>query len=90
LAGRAAELEAKGVSMLAVQASPVDPSALADFAKSNDLVCPLGRIESEEQITRFNWGIKSQPWLILTDRRHIIRAEGFPIGELNEKLSAIR
>ena len=90
LAGRAAELDGKGVSMLAVQASPADPNALADFAKSNNLLCPLGRIESEEQKTRFNWGIKSQPWLILTDRSHIIRAEGFPIGELNEKLSAIR
>jgi hypothetical protein len=89
LAGRAAELDAKGVSMLAVQTSPVDPNALADFAKSNNLVCPLGRIESEEQKTRFNWGIRFQPWLILTDRSHIIRAEGFSVGELNEKLSAI-
>ena len=40
---------------------------------------------SAEQI-RFNWGVKSLPWLILTDKNHIVTAEGFNIAELNEKV----
>jgi hypothetical protein len=39
---------------------------------------------------KFNWGLKSQPWLILTDKEHIVRAEGFTPAELNDKLSPLR
>jgi len=42
---------------------------------------------ADEKETIFAWGVKSLPWLILTDRKHIVRAEGFGLSELDEKLN---
>lgn len=42
-------------------------------------------IQGDEEKIRFNWGVKSLLWLILTDKNHIIMAEGFNIAELSEK-----
>jgi hypothetical protein len=33
--------------------------------------------------------MKSLPWLILTDEQHIVRAEGFNIDELDEKIKEV-
>jgi hypothetical protein len=39
---------------------------------------------------RFACGVQSLPWLILTNKEHIVRAEGFGISELEqmERLTA--
>jgi hypothetical protein len=29
------------------------------------------------------------PWLILTDKQHVVSAEGIELGELDEKMKAI-
>jgi len=29
---------------------------------------------------------KSLPWLILTDKEHVVRAEGFSVSELGDKI----
>jgi len=34
-------------------------------------------------------GIQSLPWLILTDRQHIVRAEGFGLDDLSQKITDI-
>ena len=34
------------------------------------------------------WGVHSLPWLILTDDKHLVRVEGFPLAELDGKLKA--
>ncbi len=39
---------------------------------------------------RFAWGVKSLPWLILTDSRHVVAATGFGLSELDEKIEAAR
>ena len=36
--------------------------------------------------TRFTWGVRSLPWLILTDAKHVVRAEGFALTELDDKI----
>jgi len=33
--------------------------------------------------------VKSLPWLILTDKEHIVIAEGFGLDELDEKIKEI-
>jgi len=48
---------------------------------------PAGIIEGDEEKIRFTWGVKSLPWLILTDNKHIVHAEGFALSELSEKLN---
>ncbi|HUW18688.1 MAG TPA: hypothetical protein VMW16_05245 [Sedimentisphaerales bacterium] len=46
-------------------------------------------IQADEEKTRFAWGVKSLPWLILTDREHIVRFEGFSLEELDERLEQL-
>ena len=53
------------------------------------ITLPVGMIQDDEEKTRFNWGIRSLPWLILTDKEHIVRAEGFNINELDGKITAL-
>jgi len=86
LAKRAEQLKTKGVTVVAIQSSKVDQSTLHDWVKKNNIPFPVGMIQDYEEKTRFNWGVKSLPWLILTDREHIVTAEGFGLDELNNKI----
>jgi hypothetical protein len=86
LAKQTEQLRQKGVTVIAVQASKVDESQLSEWVKANNIPFPVGMIEDDEEKIRFNWGVKSLPWLILTDSEHIVHAEGFALNELSEKL----
>ena len=86
LVKQAEELKQKGVTVVAVQASKIDQSELDVWVKTNKIPFPIGMIQRDEEKTRFNWGVKALPWLILTDKEHIVRAEGFSVGELDTKI----
>ena len=86
LAKQAEQLKQKGVTVVAVQASKVDENALNQWVKKYNIPFPVGTITENVEKTRFAWGIKSLPWLILTDTKHVVTAEGFQLSELNEKL----
>ena len=86
LAKRAEELKEKGVTIVAVQALKVDENALNEWVKKQNIPFPVGMIQGNEEKTKFNWGVKSLPWLILTDKEHVVTAEGFSVNKLNEKI----
>jgi hypothetical protein len=86
---KARQLKNKNTTIVAIQASKIEESALKDWAKKNDVPFPVGRIVSDKEKTRLIWGVKSLPWLILTDKKHMVRAEGFDLNELEEKLREI-
>jgi uncharacterized GH25 family protein/5-hydroxyisourate hydrolase-like protein (transthyretin family) len=88
LSKRAQELKIKDIVIIAVQASKVEVNALDKWVSENNIVFPLGMIQGNVEQTRLAWGIKSLPWLILTDSRHIVQAEGFALTELDEKLKS--
>ena len=46
-------------------------------------------IEGDEEKVRFNWGVKSLPWLIFTDTNYIVQAEGIGIDELDERIKVL-
>jgi len=85
LAKQAEQLKEKGVTVVAVQASKVDESKLDEWVKENNIPFSVGMVQGDEEKARFSWGIKALPWLILTDREHIVRAEGFGLTELEDK-----
>jgi len=89
LAKRAEELKEEDGAVVCVEASKVDRKELDDWVKKYNIPFPVGMVEgdAEEQV-RFAWGVKSLPWLILSDRQHIVRAEGFGLEELDEKIKA--
>ena len=86
LAKQAEQLKDKGVTIVAVQASKMDQSALNQWVEKYNISFPVGMVQSDVEKTRFAWGIRSLPWLILTDNKHIIRSAGFRVNELNEKI----
>jgi len=83
------ELKTKVVTIIAVHASKIEQAKLDEWVKENELDFPVGMIESDEGKTRFTWGVKGLPWLILTDRKHMVHTEDFGLSELDEKISAI-
>lgn len=78
------------MSIFAVQTSKVDQNALDEWVKKNVILFPVGMIQDDEEKVRLNWGLKSLPWLILTDRERIVTAEGFNINELDEKIKKVQ
>lgn len=86
LAEQAEQLRQKGVAVVTVQASKIDEKKLNEWVKKNNISFPVGMIQGDEEKTRFKWGVKSLPWLILADREHVVIAEGFGIDELNDKI----
>jgi hypothetical protein len=89
LAKRAEELKGKGIVVAIVQASKVEKSQLEGWIKEYDIPFAAGAIEGDAEQIRAAWGIKALPSLILTDAEHIVRAEGFGIAELDERIKAI-
>ena len=90
LVKQAEMLKQKDVIVVAVQASKVDENKLKEWVKSNNIPFPVGMIQEDVEKTKFTWGVKSLPWLILTDKEHIVQAEGFGINELYDKIIALR
>ena len=89
LSTRAQELKAQGVVVMAIQASEVEQAKLNEWIEENNILFPVGMIENDTEKTRFIWGVRSLPWLILTDKEHIVTAEGFSIAELDDKLKVL-
>jgi protocatechuate 3,4-dioxygenase beta subunit len=86
LNAKAQELKAKGVVVAAVQASKIDENSLDEWRKRYDISFPLGMVQGDQEKARFTWGVRSLPWLILTDGRHVVTAEGFGLSELDGEI----
>jgi hypothetical protein len=84
-----AELEQKNIFVTIVQASNIDNKKLNQLGTENNISFPTGQIKADAEKTLFKWGVRSLPWLILTDKKHIITAEGFTINELQKKIDGI-
>jgi hypothetical protein len=89
LSKRTQDLAAKDAVVVTVQASIIEQAKLNEWIKENDITFPVGMIESDSEKTRFNWGAKSLPWLILTNKKHIVTAEGFNLDEIDEKITTL-
>jgi len=89
IARQAEQLKQKGVAVIAVQASEVDENELNEWVKKYNIPFPVGMVQGDVEKSHFTWGVRSLPWLILTNCKHIVRAEGFALTEIDEKISAI-
>jgi hypothetical protein len=86
LAKQAGQLKEKDVVVVVVQTTKMDPNTLDKWVKKYKIPFPVGMIQGDVEKAKFSWGIRSQPWLILTDRSHMIRSTGFRPSELDEKI----
>jgi hypothetical protein len=85
---KAQELKTKGVFVVAVHASKVDDNKLRLWLQKYKISFTVGMIQSHEEKIRYTWGVRSLPWLILTDKEHTVTAEGFSVAELDDKLNS--
>jgi len=79
-------LKEKGVVVIAVHASKVEETTLNEWIRKQDIPMPVGMIQGDAEKARFTWGIRSLPWLILTDSGHIVRTAGFQVNDLDKKI----
>ena len=86
LAEKAGILADKGVAVLCVHASGLEAKTLDEWLRNYHIPFPAASIAEDPQKARYAWGVKSLPWLILTDREHIVEANGFSLAELDERI----
>ncbi len=60
------------------------PRAVSRFAMAR-----IQTIQADEKRTQRAWGVQSLPWLILADKAHVVRAKGFGLDELQNRLDRI-
>jgi len=90
LAKQAEQLKEKCVTIVAIQSTKIDQTALNDWIKKYNIPFAVGMVAGDEEEIRFACGAKALPWLILTDRKHIVSAEGFSLTELDEKIKEFK
>ena len=86
LAGQAESMASKGVTPIVVQVSKVDLTRYDAFLRAGHIDLPIRVIEQGFEPQKIEWGVKGLPWLILTDKNHVVTAEGFGLNELNKKI----
>jgi protocatechuate 3,4-dioxygenase beta subunit len=89
LAGKAGVLATQGVSLLVVQTSKVDMKQYEMWLKENRITVPIHAASADFETKRRAWGVMSLPWLILTDKNHVVRAEGFTLDDLDRKVAGL-
>lgn len=60
---------------------------LDEWRKTLSLPWQIGIVTGDWDAIRWTWGAKSLPWLILTDEKHIVVAEGVAIADLEGQLN---
>lgn len=88
IAKQAMQLEERGISIVAIQATKIRRDKLDEWTKDNNIPFSVGIIEEDIEKTRFTWGVRSLPWLIMTDIRHLVVDSGFGLSELDDKIEA--
>ena len=61
----------------------------ADALKQKGIIIVSVQASKIDENTRLNWGIQSLPWLILTDTKQNVSAEGLALNELNDRIKNI-
>lgn len=75
------------VALVAIQTVEVDQETLDMWVKQKNFSFPVGMVQGDEEKMHLAWGVRSLPWLVLTDQEHQVVAEGISLQALNDKLS---
>jgi internalin A len=89
LAQKAQELKDKGIATIVIQAVEVEPDALAAWCQESKVPFAVGALREDIPENRYAWSVRALPWLILADKNHMVRAEGFALEELDQKIEAV-
>ncbi|MBN2588990.1 MAG: hypothetical protein JXA96_03935, partial [Sedimentisphaerales bacterium] len=79
-------LDTRDVYMVFMHAGSLSDEIFFPWISKNEILPPAGYHLDSLDGLQYSWGVKSIPWLILTDKNHIVIAEGFSITDLDEKI----
>ena len=87
LRDRASSLAKKDLIIILVQAAPIETKRLNDWASTHNVTFPVGKFDDGiyNEVLKA-WGVRSLPWLVLTDKEHVVIAEGVGLNELDDKI----
>ena len=85
LSDRAAALKGKNIAVFAVEVS--GETSPAGPAKGAKRVLPTARLSGKIDETKASWCVRATPWMILTDKAHVVKSDGFTVRELDAKLA---
>lgn len=88
-AQKAATLKEKGITSVLLQAGATERAAVDAWLKENGIDCPCGMIEGDAEAVELKLGVQRLPWLVLTDEKGTVAAEGLSVEELNAKLNSL-
>jgi beta-lactamase regulating signal transducer with metallopeptidase domain/protocatechuate 3,4-dioxygenase beta subunit len=87
LAKQANQLKQKSVTVIAVRTDQADTDELKQWLKEQSAVS-IGSMKDSTPRATSSWGVQTLPWLILTDKNHVVQAEGFSIDDLDKTLQS--
>lgn len=74
----------KGVALVCIQVTPIEEETLAAWKKENKITLPIEILPGAGEAVQQQWGVRSLPWLTLTDRDHRITEEGFQTARIGQ------
>jgi len=86
LGKRQNKLTAKDIAVCLIHTSNIKPAKLKEWLDNQNVQFVCGNIENDAKEVLIRWGVRAQPWLILTNEKGIVRAEGFSLDQLDEKI----
>ena len=89
LGEQAPAIKEKGVAVVVLHTGTMTDEDFATWKKEAALAFPIGSFKGGAEKARSAWGASALPWLILTDKAHVVAAEGFPLEELDAKLKDV-
>ncbi len=82
LAQKAATLQERAVTVLAVETSGAGREQFDEWTRQYNVPFVIGILNGRFDEKKLTWGVKSLPWLVFTDKEHVVTAEGFALDEL--------
>ncbi|MBN2129565.1 MAG: carboxypeptidase regulatory-like domain-containing protein [Sedimentisphaerales bacterium] len=87
---KAQELMDADIVVAVVQAAEAEADAFETWAAKYAKPLQAGRIIGDMEAVKYTWSVQSLPWLVLTDAKHTVRAEGFAVTELDSQVTQMQ
>jgi hypothetical protein len=86
LGEQAAAIKDKGIAVMVVQTGTMGEEGFKTWKQEAALPFPMVSLKGDAEKARASWGAAALPWLILTDKAHVVIAEGFTMEELDARI----
>lgn len=86
---KVAALQQKNISVVGVQAAITSDDTFNDWKSSSKVTFPVGRVTEKSDKSKWASSVSTFPWLILTDAKHQVAAEGFSFDDLDAQIQKV-